>query len=206
MDLGYFPIVLSPGLCHGTPPSPCSRRGLDAFPVLSTAASSAHPPLAICVGAAGYAAGPASGCQQPRGATCPGPAESLCAGSGRPTSPEPEKPRSCCPTPGAAPPEPRAFEWMRMKRSTPGRSSAAPPACSLRTGFSTRQLTELEKEFHFSRYLSRARRLEVARSLHLRDAQVKVWFQNRRMKQKKREREALPGPTAAPRAAPGGTA
>uniref|UniRef100_A0A8C2U243 Homeobox protein Hox-D1 n=1 Tax=Coturnix japonica TaxID=93934 RepID=A0A8C2U243_COTJA len=105
--------------------------------------------------------------------------------AGRSTSPEPERPRSCCPTPGAAPAEPRAFEWMRMKRSTPG--GAASPAYSLRTNFTTKQLTELEKEFHFSRYLSRARRLEVARSLRLRDAQVKVWFQNRRMKQKKRD-------------------
>eukprot|EP00076_Gallus_gallus_P010104 XP_004942781.1 homeobox protein Hox-D1 [Gallus gallus] len=211
MDLGFFPIVLPSGLCHGTPPFPYSRRGLDAFPALSTAASSAHPPSVAGVGAAGYAAVPAADCQQPPGAACPGeapprPAASPCPGSGRPTSPEPERAFSCCPTPGAAPAKPRAFEWMRMKRSTPGRSDAAPPAFSLRTSFSTRQLTELEKEFHFSRYLSRARRLEVARSLRLRDAQVKVWFQNRRMKQKKREREALPDPTAAPRAAPGDTA
>lgn len=127
MDLGFFPIVLPSGLCHGTPPFPYPRRGLDAFPALSTAPSSAHPPSAAGVGAAGYAAVPAADCQQPPGAACPGeapprPAASPCPGSGRPTSPEPERAFSCCPTPGAAPAKPRAFEWMRMKRSTPGRS------------------------------------------------------------------------------------
>ncbi|XP_069628566.1 homeobox protein CDX-1 [Haliaeetus albicilla] len=95
------------------------------------------------------------------------------------------------------------YEWMR--RSIPSTSSSGKTRTKdkYRVVYTDHQRLELEKEFHYSRYITIRRKAELAAALGLTERQVKIWFQNRRAKErkvnkKKMQQQSQPTSTTTP--------
>ncbi|XP_004685450.1 PREDICTED: homeobox protein Nkx-3.1 isoform X2 [Condylura cristata] len=62
-----------------------------------------------------------------------------------------------------------------------------PPQKRSRAAFSHTQVIELERKFSHQKYLSAPERAHLAKNLKLTETQVKIWFQNRRYKTKRKQ-------------------
>uniref|UniRef100_A0A4W6F483 Homeobox domain-containing protein n=1 Tax=Lates calcarifer TaxID=8187 RepID=A0A4W6F483_LATCA len=83
-------------------------------------------------------------------------------------------------------PVPGTFSWPLAPRGKPRRGMLR------RAVFSDFQRKALERTFQKQKYISKPDRKKLASKLGLKDSQVKIWFQNRRMKwRNSKERELL---------------
>ncbi|KAJ6663193.1 hypothetical protein lerEdw1_010329 [Lerista edwardsae] len=77
-----------------------------------------------------------------------------------------------------------SYQWMRKNMSSNSAGKTRTKE-KYRVVYTDQQRLELEKEFQCNSYITIRRKSELAANLGLSERQVKIWFQNRRAKERK---------------------